>query len=61
MGFAQRLIHRLAHRLRWNFGWVVTAVDRRGTVWIGFKCSHCGRVSGIHASVLERPRQEDFR
>lgn len=55
------MMHRLAHWLGWNRGWVVTALDQRGTVWIGFKCSVCGRISGIHASMTHRPRAEDFR
>jgi hypothetical protein len=45
-----RWLHRLAHRLSWQLGTIVSAVDRRGTVWIGFKCATCGEVSGIHAT-----------
>ena len=40
-------MHRLAHWLGLNLGRVVSALDRRGTVWIGFKCAECGRSGGI--------------
>lgn len=39
--------HRIAHWLHWNLGTVVSALDERGTVWIGFRCATCGKVSGI--------------
>ncbi len=44
------MIHWLEHRLGWNRGTVVSATDVRGNVWIGFKCSTCGKISGIHAT-----------
>lgn len=54
------LKHRIEHWLGWNTGKVVSALDKRGTVWIGFRCSQCGKVSGIHASWLEAPKTWEF-
>jgi hypothetical protein len=50
--------HRLEHWLGWNRGNVVAATDERGTVWIGFRCTTCGKVSGIHA--MHPPPPERF-
>jgi hypothetical protein len=47
--------HRLAHRLRWQLGDVVSATDRAGNVWLGFRCSTCGRLSSVE------PGHEFFR
>jgi hypothetical protein len=52
-------MHWLEHRLGWYRGMVVSAIDGRGTVWIGFKCATCGRISGVHA--LDQPRHDVFR
>lgn len=49
--------HRVAHWLGWNLGTVVSALDRQGTVWIGFKCDACGKVSGIHATGAPLPKE----
>jgi hypothetical protein len=53
--------HNLMHRLMMSRGYVVTAIDAKGTVWIGYKCVKCGRVSGIHASWNGCPPGKDFR
>lgn len=50
-------MHRIAHWLRWNLGQVVSALDVHGTVWIGFKCVKCGKISGIHATHAPKPEQ----
>lgn len=50
--------HRIAHWLHWNLGFLVSALDERGTVWIGFRCATCGKVSGIHAT--QPPPMEHF-
>jgi hypothetical protein len=55
------LLHRIAHRLGWNMGYVVSALDDRGTVWIGFKCARCGRIEGIHADYSQQPELSRFR
>jgi hypothetical protein len=51
--------HDLAHYLHWQFGTVVSTYDSRGALWIGFRCSHCGRVTGKH--VPDEPADSDFR
>lgn len=56
----KRIRHQLAHKLDWHLGRVVSAIDRQGTIWIGFRCSHCGRITGIHASVVDQPKPEEF-
>jgi hypothetical protein len=43
-------LHWLAHRTGQNRGQVVSALDANGTVWIGFRCSQCSKISGIHAT-----------
>lgn len=53
-------LHRVQHAVRWQFGHVVTALDDHGTVWIGFRCSRCGEITGIHASFQDRPPLERF-
>jgi hypothetical protein len=55
---AMTWFHRLEHWLGWNRGNVVAATDERGTVWIGFRCTTCGKVSGIHA--MHPPPPERF-
>lgn len=52
--------HTLAHWTGCNFGSVVTATSGCGTVWIGFRCAACGKVSGIHASYLDMPPESKF-
>lgn len=54
------LLHRIAHWFGWNLGHVVSALDDRGTVWIGFRCATCGRISGIHASYTQAPPPSAF-
>ena len=42
--------HRLAHRMHWQTDrqtdTVVTWWGACGRLWVGFKCSHCGEVTG---------------
>jgi hypothetical protein len=52
--------HRLMHKLTLTQGYVVSAVDARGTIWIGYKCVKCGKVSHIHAVVSHPPPQSAF-
>lgn len=52
--------HCFMHLLGLTRGSVVTALDKRGTVWIGFKCVQCGRVGGIHASYAQAPHPSEF-
>jgi hypothetical protein len=49
------LWHRIVHWLGWHHGRVVSALDKRGTVWIGFRCGKCGGISGIHAAYSQQP------
>ena len=52
--------HRIAHWLGLNKGRIVSALDARGTSWIGFRCGRCGRVTGIHAAYSQQPDQSLF-
>jgi hypothetical protein len=40
--------HWIVHLLGWNVGRVVTKYDDDGCLWVGFKCTSCGHVSGSH-------------
>lgn len=53
-------LHKLAHWTGWNRGIVVAATDRRGLVWVGFRCQ-CGKLSGKHMGFVASPADEDFR
>jgi hypothetical protein len=52
---AGKLLHRIAHILGWNEGYVVSALDDKGLVWIAFKCATCGDVSGREVSHISNP------
>lgn len=39
--------HRLAHRLHWQRGYVVSGWSD-DALWIGFRCDACGKVTGAH-------------
>jgi len=44
--------HRLQHLLGWNFGTVETFwID--GELWVGFRCSGCGRIDGAEKSRIK--------
>lgn len=43
----RRLIHWFAHRLGWNGGRVETWFTNDRRLMVGFRCSGCGKVSGI--------------
>ena len=53
------LFHRLAHLLGWQRGHVVSAYDRRGNLWMAFRCELCGRVSDKGLSVVSHPAPAD--
>lgn len=55
VGFVERVwkrlgvaAHRAAHWLHWQSGTVVSGWDDRAQLWIGFKCSTCGKVTSVH-------------
>lgn len=55
-----RAWHRLMHLLHWNAGVVVSCTDRRGTIWMAFRCAGCGRVTHKHPAGPD-PSDEMFR
>lgn len=55
------ILHRVAHWFGWNRGYVVSALDQRGTVWIGYKCVICGKIGGIHAAHSQTPPESAFK
>lgn len=54
------MFHKLAHLFRWNKGYIVSTTDRQNIIWIGFKCLKCGKISGIHPSIIP-PTDEQFK
>jgi hypothetical protein len=42
-----RLIHKLAHLLGWNYG-VCESHWRGDELWMGFRCSVCNSLEGVH-------------
>jgi hypothetical protein len=55
------IAHWLAHLTGHNLGNIVSVLDKRGTVWIGFRCRSCGRITGIHAAHDQAPKPAEFR
>lgn len=43
----KKILHWFAHRLGWNYG-VVDSFYEGETLMMSFKCSGCGKRSGIH-------------
>ena len=43
-----RMLHRIAHRLRWYSGRVETWYDARSRMMVGFRCDTCGALDGVH-------------
>ena len=41
-------MHFIAHLFGWNHGRAITQIDADGVLWVGFECSKCGKISGIH-------------
>jgi hypothetical protein len=51
-----RLLHRLAHYLGLTTGRVETWRRRDGTLMVGFRCDGCGKLTGVHPSLVKLPR-----
>lgn len=49
------LLHKIAHLLHWNYG-IADAFYKGGKLMMSFKCTGCGKRSGIHAidEVVDR-------
>jgi len=43
----RRMLHEIAHRLKWTHGYVVSAWSG-DALWIGFECATCKRVTDVH-------------
>jgi hypothetical protein len=48
--------HRIRHWFHLNTG-IVVSEWRGREIWIGFKCSACGRVYGWHKSAVGQSRE----
>lgn len=48
----KKFLHKIAHKLGWTTGEVVTWFDCDGRLIIGFRCDACGIVTGAHKSHL---------
>lgn len=50
------MLHWLSHKLSMNKGEVVTWTAACGKTMVGYKCSKCGKVEGIHPidEVIDR-------
>lgn len=51
MAALRRWRHRMAHRVGWHQGQVVTWWSPDGRIMIGYRCDTCGALSGVHAFV----------
>lgn len=58
----KRLLHKMAHFTGWNRGTVVAATDRKGLVWVAYRCT-CGRITskGIAMTWLKPSADREFR
>jgi hypothetical protein len=52
----RKLLHKIAHIFGWNYGEVATWWDA-DSLMVGFKCSTCGEISGIHESVTYKKEE----
>lgn len=56
--------HAIAHRLHWQRGFVVSAWDGAGNLWIGYRCITCGKVGSAEPfdfrGGADRPPDEAF-
>lgn len=52
----ERLLHKIAHLLNWNYGRCHSFYAEDGKLMMSFKCSGCGELSGIHCcdDVIDR-------
>lgn len=48
----KRIIHRMAHKLGWYYG-VVVSFHVKDDLYIGFKCSTCGEINLANESLGE--------
>lgn len=53
--------HGVAHVLHVQRGRVVSAYNQQGTLFVGYKCSRCGKVTGISAVWAFHPDAKDFQ
>lgn len=44
-----KTLHAIAHIFGWNHGKIYSEL-RGFSVWIGFQCSGCGEISGLHCA-----------
>ena len=42
-----KLLHYIAHFLKLHHG-IIYSETRQDGIWIGFQCSKCGKVEGLH-------------
>lgn len=56
-------LHGAAHLFGWNTGVVVSTYDKHGNLWMAFRCSGCGRVTGkeLNSFCHTPPSDEDFK
>ena len=52
------ILHRLAHILHLNVGYVTTALDHDRQVWVAFRCAGCGQISRKHMCFRTRGGQD---
>jgi predicted RNA-binding Zn-ribbon protein involved in translation (DUF1610 family) len=45
-------LHKLSHKLKWYKG-IVVSKTVKDHVWVGFKCSTCGKVEDWHDAECE--------
>lgn len=55
------MLHRIAHWLGWQRGFVASAYDKHGVLWVGHRCAKCGKLSSVAPSVRDMPHPSEFR
>lgn len=50
-----KVLHKIAHLFNWNYG-KPYSYYKNGKIMMSFKCSRCGKLSGIHCidNIIER-------
>ena len=50
--------HRIAHRLHWQLGQVISATDEQDRVWVAFQCATCGEITSAGLACGIPPRSQ---
>jgi hypothetical protein len=54
------MLHWLIHKLGWQRGTIEVWWAEDGRLMVGYKCSTCGKLSGVHWSYRKIKRKESL-